>query len=238
MSNPPVIQRIAAILLVIFPMLLLAACDPMNKIEKESLGPGESAKWSDADNFDIISVTSYNYTDYDIYDVYLLPPDKNSLDYAADGTGARATRRDEKRWRGGGLGGRAALAWDFQWATPKKLKVWWLRVADKKIFDAFGNSDAALKYDRYTDKNSMPGTAWCEGEITVTRPPIKDKISGIVLHFFADGHVDGDMNFRAEQSPPKIELSKRDEQPELTVRACLKEISNPFYGRKKPIAIN
>jgi hypothetical protein len=236
MSKLPAIQRIAAILLVAS-MLLLAACDPMSKIEKESLGPGESVKWSDTDNFDIISVTSYNYTDYDIYGVYLLPPDKNSLDYAAAGTGARATRRDAQQWDGGGLGGRASLAWDFRWTTPKKFKIWWMRVADKKSFDDYAR-DNSLRYDPYTNKNPMPGTVWCEGEITVTRPPIKDKISGIVLHFFANGHVDGDMNFRTEQSPPKVQLSKRDEQPKLTGRACLKEIPNPFYGRKKPIAIN
>ncbi|MDR2853476.1 MAG: DUF3304 domain-containing protein [Burkholderiaceae bacterium] len=230
MNNPPAIQRIAAILLVAS-MLLLAACDPMSKIEKESLGPGESAKWSDTDNFDIIGVGSYNYTDYDIYDVYLLPPDKNNLDYAADGIGARATRRDATRWSGG-RGGNAGLAWNFRWTTPKKFKVWWWRVVDANVFHA------SHGYDRYTDKNTEPGTAWCEGEITVTHPPIKDKWGGLILHFFPDGHVEGDMDFSTEQPPQKVELSKRDEQPRLMGQACLKEIPNPFYGRKKPIRIN
>jgi hypothetical protein len=41
-----------------------------------------------------------------------------------------------------------------------------------------------------------------------------------------------------EQQLAKVTLSKRDEQPKLTGRACLKEIQNPFYGRKKPIDIN
>jgi hypothetical protein len=230
MSKPPVIQRIASILLVAS-MLLLAACDPMSKIEKESLGPGESVKWSDTDNFDIIGVGSYNYTDYDIYGVYLLPPDKNSLDYAAYGIGASATRRDATYWSGGG-GGNAGLAWDFRWTTPKKFKVWWERVVDINAYRA------SRGYDEYTNKNTAPGIAWCEGEITITHPPIKDNWSGIILHFFADGHVEGDMDFGIKRPPAKVELSKRDEQPKLTGRACLKEIQNPFYGRKKPIDIN
>ncbi|MDR2853474.1 MAG: DUF3304 domain-containing protein [Burkholderiaceae bacterium] len=230
MSKLPAIQRIAAMLLVAS-MLLLAACDPMSKIEKESLGPGESAKWSDTDNFDIIGVGSYNYTDYDIYGVYLLSPDKNSLDYAAHGIGARATRRDAAEWRGL-PGGNAGLAWDFQWTTPKKFKVWWLRVIDMNAYRA------SRGYDPYTNKNSEPGTAWCEGEVTITHPPIKDKWSNIILHFFPNGHVDGDMYFSIESSIPKVELSKRDEQQKLIGRACLKEIQNPFYGRKKPISIN
>ncbi|MDR2853473.1 MAG: DUF3304 domain-containing protein [Burkholderiaceae bacterium] len=235
MNHSSAIRRIAAMLLVAS-MLLLAACDPMSKIEKESLGPGESAKWSDTDNFDIIGVGSYNYTDYDIYGVYLLPPDKNSLDYAAYGIGASATRRDATYWSGGG-GGNAGLAWDFRWTTPKKFKVWWERVADKNIFDAYARSDSP-GYDPYTNKNPGPGIAWCEGEITITRPPIKDRVSDLILHFFPDGHVEGDIIIGEDQQLAKVTLSKRDEQPKLTGHACLKEIQNPFYGRKKPIDIN
>nr|WP_249183571.1 DUF3304 domain-containing protein [Burkholderia ambifaria] len=209
-----------------------AACSKTTgDAEKNSLAPGEVNKWNDP-NYDIITVGSFNYTDYDIYGVYLLPPDRNSLDDAASADGARATPRSAKYWSGGG-GSRASLAWDFRWKTPKTFKVWWERVVDKRAMEA-----SSANYDPYTHRETQPGMAWCEGEITVTRPPVKDKSGGIVLHFFPDGRVEGDMDFGADGPDPKVALAKRDEQRKLTGRACVKEISNPFYGRKKPAQWN
>ncbi len=97
---------------------------------------------------------------------------------------------------------------------------------------------SSANYDPYTHRETQPGMAWCEGEITVTRPPVKDKSGGIVLHFFPDGRVEGDMDFDVDGPDPKVALSKRDAQRKLADRACLKEIPNPFYGRKKPAQWN
>ncbi|WP_236669389.1 DUF3304 domain-containing protein [Burkholderia gladioli] len=204
-------------------------CAPGN--QSESLGPRSEIQWNDP-NVDIVTAGSYNYTDYDIYGVYLLPPDTNSLDYAASADGARATPRSETAWSGG-PGSRASLAWNFRWKTPKRIKVWWERVVDKRLMDA-----SARNYDPYTQRQTQPGMAWCEGEITITRPPIKDKNSGLLLHFFPDGRVEGDMDLFVGTAPEKVDIAKRNDQPRLTDRPCLKEISNPFYGRKKPVQWN
>ncbi|WP_244126285.1 DUF3304 domain-containing protein [Burkholderia gladioli] len=199
--------------------------------KSESLGPRSDSQWNDP-NVDIVTAGSYNYTDYDIYGVYLLPPDKNSLDYAASADGARATPQSETAWSGG-PGSRASLAWDLRWKTPKTIKIWWERVVDKRLMDA-----SAKNYDPYTQQQTQPGMAWCEGEITITRPPIKDKNSGLLLHFFPDGRVEGDMDLFVGTIPTKVDIAKRNDQPKLTDRPCLKEISNPFYGRKKPVQWN
>lgn len=197
----------------------------------ESLGTGETAKWNDP-NYEIIKAGSYNYSDYDIYRVYLLPPNQGNLDDAASVDGARATPRTQNYWSGG-KGSRPSLAWDFRWKTPKKFKVWWERVVDKRAMEA-----SSPNYDEYTHRETQPGMAWCEGEITITRPPIKDKDGNVLLHFFPDGRVAGDMDFSLGRAPTKVELSRRDDQPKLTDRACVKEIPNPFYGRKKPAQWN
>ena len=218
-------------LLLVASIIGITACDRMSETERDGLGPGGYIKWNDP-NYEIITAGSYNYTDYDIYGVYLLPPDKSDLDFASSADGARATRRDEEHWQGG-LGGRASLAWDFRWTTPKKFKVWWFRVVDKALLESSNN-----KFDPYTSPGKEPGSAWCEGEITITKPPIKDKAGGLLLHFFPDGRVEGDMDFSKEVPPPKVELAKRDEQPKLEGRPCLKEIANPFYGKKKPVQQN
>ncbi|WP_257128009.1 hypothetical protein [Burkholderia sp. MSMB1835] len=76
--------------------------------------------------------------------------------------------------------------------------------------------------------------AWCEGEIAIARPPVTGKSGGIVLHFFPDGRVEGDMDCGVDGPDPKAALSKRDARRKLTDRACLKEIPSPFHGRKKP----
>jgi len=199
--------------------------------DSESLGPGTTAKWNDS-NYEVITAGSYNYTDYDIYRVYLLPPDRNNLDDAASVDGARATPHTHSSWSGG-KGSRASLAWDFRWKTPKRFKVWWERVVDKPAMEA-----TPADYDEYTHRETRPGMAWCEGEITVTRPPVKGKDGNVLLHFFPDGRVEGDMDFSLDRAPTKVKISQRDDQRKLTGRACLKEIPNPIYGRKKPAQWN
>ena len=128
------------------------------------------------------------------------------------------------------------MAWDWRWTTPKKFKVWWFRIVDEKAY-ATSNS----YYDKYVSKSSHPGAAWCEGEITIDRPPEKGASNSIILHFYPDGRVESEMdaydNLDHQRSIPRVDIAKRNEQPKLTGRACLKEIANPFYGRKEPVSI-
>lgn len=112
----------------------------------------------------------------------------------------------------------------------RKFKVWWERVVDKRALEA-----SSPDYDEYTHRETRPGMAWCEGEITITRSPVKGKSGGIVLHFFPDGHVEGDMNFQVDGPDPKVALSMRDEQRKLTGRACLKKFPiRSMAARSRP----
>lgn len=222
-------KRIGYAILGVLILVAAAAVGKWYMGECDDIGTCSIDKW-DNPNFKIMNVASYNYADYDIYGVYLLPPDKNSLDYAAVGRGNRATSREATQWNG--LGSSAGLAWDYRWRLPKRFKVWWLRVTDQAIFD-----DPNIKYDGYTMKHSMPGTAWCEGEVTVTRAPLKDLPSDLVLHFYPDGTVQGEIEH--DDGPlSRVPIVARDNLPRLAGKACVKEIPNPFFGRRRPISIN
>ncbi|RZI83378.1 MAG: DUF3304 domain-containing protein [Rubrivivax sp.] len=177
--------------------------------------------------FDVISTASYNYTTYDIYDVFVLPPDKNDLKFAAPGHGNWALRKDQKKWELNGGG--ASLAWDPKWTLPKKFKIWWLRVVDKAIFTSSGPA-----YDKYTTKEARAGSAWCEGEILVQHGPRRNRKSYLIVHFFPDGHIEGDVDYSGEVVS-RVDVTKRFELPVLRERACLKQIENPYFGKPKPI---
>jgi hypothetical protein len=227
--------------------LALSGC-VQNKAEREGYGPGETEKWQDP-NFKIIGVGSYNYTDYDIYGVYLLPPGKQDIDFAATGIGRRATRMGATRWDGG-AGGTANLAWDLRWTSPKKFKVWWERVVDMDLYRRSGSyrKDGGMHdpYDPYTTKQTRPGLAWCEYELEVKEkfgepfgPPYPQRYRDeMILYFLPDGTVQGHLEFAVDSEIQRVDIAKRDELPKLKDRPCLKEVANPFYGKKRPISIN
>jgi hypothetical protein len=84
-------------------------------------------------------------------------------------------------------------------------------------------------YDQYTSKATRPGLAWCEGFIILTHPPSRIEEAYIALHFFPDGRVESDIN-----GEPKVDIAKRHELPTLLNKVCIKQIPNPFYGKKNP----
>ena len=222
-------RRFFALLLTFVLISAMSACGR----DDESLEPFgyHDSKLSDS-RYNIIKIGTFNYTDYDIYGIEILPLDKDNLDYAAAGGWEKVTEPSATYWSGR-EGGSPGMAWDLRWTTPKKFKVWWIHVFDKNLLST------SKGYDEYTDKNTEPGTAWCEGEITIDRPPEKDASNSIILHFYPDGRVEGEMyvNTGGILPEPRVDIAKRNEQPKLTGRACLKEIANPFYGRKQPIGI-
>ena len=207
-------------------IVLISACR-QDRHESESIAPGEIEKWNDP-NLEIIGIGAYNYTDHDIYDVFILPPDKNDIAFAAAGSGGRTAPRNAEQWR---LNGAASpnLAWDYRWTTPKKFKVWWFRVVDMKRYAAVGRA-----YDRFTMKATMPGTAWCEGEIVIAHAPVRHHDDNMLLHFYPDGHVEGDV-VDIEGDASRVDFNKRNDLPRLEDRPCLKEVSNPYFGKKKQI---
>ncbi|WP_161974618.1 DUF3304 domain-containing protein [Piscinibacter terrae] len=200
-----------------------------DKTDEQSLAPGDVAKWNDP-NYAIVGIGTFNYTNDDLFDTFVLPVDKSDIKFAALASGNRATPRDEKEWWMHAPSS-PDLAWDYRWTTPKAFKVWWLRVFDRETY-----SRSAGTYDKYTMKESAPGTAWCEAEIQVQHVPRRDKKEDLVIHFFSDGHIEGDI-VPNEGVVPKVELRKRDEQAKLEGKACLKEVSNPYFGKPKPVGM-
>lgn len=196
------------------------------KADDDSLAPGDIRKWEDP-NYEIIPAGLINYTDYGIGPVYLLPPDKNDIDDGIFVDSVSATQPGAERWTGGS-NGRPTIAWDFRWRLPKKFKVWWFRIVDAKAAQS-----ALESYDKYTMRETRPGGAWCAGEIIVHAHPPKDKSSSLLLYFYPDGHVEGDIDLvlGIKEGPG---IDKRDALPRLEGQACLQEIPNPFYGKKKP----
>lgn len=187
------------------------------KKDTETLGITEYIDRRKNDRYKIMSIATYNYTDHDIYGVFILPEDKSDLDYATHGWGSPAAYDEQRDWEW--HANEDAIAWDYKWKTPKRFKIWWERMVDKELYKS-----STAPYDKYTSKATDPGLAWCEGFITVTRSPSRIEHAYVVLHFFPDGRVEGDIN-----GEPRVEVNRRHELPKLTDKACIKQIPNPFY---------
>lgn len=238
-------------LLLIFSICLglLAGCKSSDgeRIEKEGLAPGEVNKWSDP-NFEILAVGAYNYTEYDIYGSYLLPLDKNDLDYSAPTGSGRAMPRNATRWEHSGSS--PALAWDTRWTTPRRFKLWWHRITDLELYEKSGpypkGGGMFDPFDPYTTKQTRPGSAWCEGEVEIREqfgelfgePYPGRRRRQMILYFYPDGTVQGHLEFAADSEIMLVDIAKRDHLIKLKDRACLKEIANPFFGKKRPLRIN
>lgn len=220
----------------------------VNDADKESLGPDAIAKWRDP-NIKIIAVGAYNYTDYDIYGVFLLPPERDSIEYAARTTGRRATADSESQWDGG-PGSSPSLAWDLRWKTPKRFKVWWHRVTDAELYERSSpypkGGGMFDPYDIYASKETRPGSAWCEYEVEVKEtfgeffgaPFPQRRRDTLILYFYPDGTVQAHLEYGVEPDVSVVDIKKRHSLPVLKERPCIKEVSNPFFGHKRPTVMN
>jgi hypothetical protein len=209
----------------------------------ESFSTGDDSKWRDP-NFKIIPITTYNYTNHEIGRTYILPPKANDIENAAMIGGAEMTKPNATSWVQSG-GNSPDLAWDLRWKPPQRLKVWWLRVVDEKVL-----SKSSDQYDIYKNKETEKGTAWCEYEIEIKEPfnellgvmPYPNMRRNVmVLYFFPDGTVKGHMEFPSDAEVPigyRVDIKLRDQLPTIKDKACLKEIPNPLYGKRKPTTMN
>ena len=75
--------------------------------------------------------------------------------------------------------------------------------------------------------------------MTVDASPPPD-VHYLALHFYPDGHVEAEMSAESQFDAiqPRFTVVDREKLSMLKDRPCLKEISKPFYGLKKPIRIN
>lgn len=227
-------------------ILAVAGCTN-NSAEGDSVSPGEHKKWQSS-NFEILPIGAYNYTDYDIYGLYLMPVDKNSIMFAAEAGVREAQPRSAKHWEMGSSG--PALAWNRRWKSPHKFKIWWHRVFNKEMFRRSGpfpkGGDMFDPYDPYTTKETRPGSAWCEGEVEIKEqfgepygPPFPNLTrSELVLYFYPNGTVKGSLEFGGFEGIKLFDIIKRSELPVLKDRACIKEVPNPLFGKPKPRRIN
>jgi hypothetical protein len=230
------------LILAVTGICLLVGCTKL-----ESFSTGDDSKWRDP-NFKIITVGTYNYTDDAIFGVFILPVDKNDIDFAGQTSVGYPVRKDATSWEQNGSG--PALAWDLRWKPPQKFKIWWERVFDPAIYKKSSQypKDGGMfdPFDPYITKQTRPGSAWCEYEIEVKEqfgelfgPPYPyRKRNQMLLYFYPDGTVKGHLEFGADSDIPLEEITKRDQLPKLKDRACLKEVPNPFYGKRKPTTMN
>lgn len=203
-------------------LFCLTGCNS-HSANEDSLAPGEVAKWNDP-NFEIMVAGAYNYTGYDIYDVFILPPEKNDINDAASTSGGKAIQPTDDQWHLTGMG--PNFAWNYRWQVPKKFKIWWFQVIDQQASVASSKS-----YDKYTSKNTAPGGEWCQAEVEVRDAPKKGKSNDFVLHFFPDGHVEADI----APPEPRVAFKDRSTPPKLKGQTCLHAIQNPYFGKQKPV---
>jgi hypothetical protein len=230
--------------------LLLAVggiCILVGCAKEESFSTGDDSKWNDP-NFKIITVGTYNYTDDAIFGVFILPVDKNDIDFAGRTSAGNPVPKNATRWEQNGSG--PALAWDLRWRPPQKFKIWWKRVFDPALYEKSGqypkNGGMFDPFDPYITKQTRPGSVWCEYEIEVKEqfgelfgPPFPyRKRNEMVLYFYPDGTVKGHLEFGSDSDIPLEDITKRDQLPRLKDKACHKEIPNPFYGKRKPTTMN
>lgn len=203
-------------------------------------------------NFGVISVGTYNYTTNQILGVYILQQNKNDIDNAGSTSGRPATQFGAQKWSGSGGSG-ANLAWDKRWESPYKFKIWWEHVFDKDLDSKSGpypkGGGMFDPYDPYTTKQTRPGTAWCEYEVKIKetyKEPYGDPFPGrfrdkLNLYFYPDGTVQGHLLMGGEENDKDFkgeDIANRNQLSVLKGKPCIKEVSNPLYGKPKPITIN
>jgi hypothetical protein len=220
--------------------------------KEESFSTGDDSKWNDP-NFKIITVGTYNYTDDAIFGVFILPVDKNDIDFAGTTGVGYPVPKNATRWESSG-GNSPALAWDVRWKPPQKFKIWWERVFDPALYKKSSQypKDGGMfdPFDPYITKQTRPGSAWCEYEIEVKEkfnelhgvmPYPNMRRDKLMLYFFPDGTIKGHLEFPADAEVPfegRVDIALRDQLPRLKDKVCLKEIPNPFYGKRKPTIMN
>ena len=183
-----------------------------------------------SDRFALMSFAVFSYVDYDIYDSYILPAEGNPVGSMIPLPSVQASRSPQN-W--GGINSGGTFYWDRQWTPPKRFKILWLRVVDASKFGADPS------YDRYTRKETEPGAAWCETTVTIDQG-LPAEPNFFTLHFYPDGHVEGRLTGLREDDAlkPRFSFATRSSLPVLAGKACLKEVSNPFFGKKKPTPMN
>jgi hypothetical protein len=223
-------KRISFIVLLAFASLLVGCEKPEDKDRLMTMD--DSVVHRDTARYARLILSTRSYFDYDIYGVYLLPAEKNSLSDAMAAP-SLAPSQDPDKWGAAESGN--SFFWDRNWATPKRFKVWWFRVVNPELFHSEKNN----RYDPYTTKETWPGAAWCEAVITVDKPP-PIQPGHFILHFYPDGHVESYISALKEEDAERMRFTTADREklPVLNGKPCLKEIANPFFGMKKPILQN
>ncbi len=153
----------------------------------------------------------YNYTPYDyIYGISFTDVEK-------------PLRYDRSAGEG------CCFRWNIKQTKPVTLRVIWAVVFDRAKHDA-------ADYDPYTNKDSPPGTRWCEAIAPIQQPYPADP-GELILELFPDGTMKAHLSSVSEPLEASIPLSEEQirDLPRLPEgQYCLKEIPNPMYGLERP----
>lgn len=207
-------------LLVSVALTISTACKQESK--SDDLGGSAVDKISNS-AFEVVNVGIYNYTRNDIYAVYLLNPGSIDIDRSNPALGSLAAKDDVANWPGVAL---TTLAWDWRWHIPKHFNLVWLNVFDRQKFES------AKDYNQYRSRDTAPGSAWCQLDITIETSPEKGKGNLFLLHFFPDGHV---TTSRVDVFPlPVADFKNRADLPVLSGSPCVHTIPNPMFGKQEP----
>jgi hypothetical protein len=202
-------------------LALLSACDA-----KERDGPLR-ARLAEA----TFTTTSYNYTPYGLYSIAFKASGRPfNIDEAASG-GSVLLRDASLATLDTGdkipfTSGNCCIIWDRPLDQPLRVKVVWNVVIDPDYYD----NKSSVDYDERTSTESAPGTRWCEAVIDIA--PSKDaaRPDAVVLHFFKDGSVLGQLASAKSDGP----LSAREVAAHAASlpegQFCKQEIRNPLYG--------
>lgn len=178
-----------------------------------------------------LSISTYNYTSYEIYAPRIMPTNERDIQNSASADSVffntSGLKKIDNNVSVSFSTGGCCFLWEKN-ANHQKMRVVWSVVYDHVKF--YGNESKA--YDDRKSKKPQPGSAWCEGEVAVMQP-YPEKGDKFYIHFLPDGTLAAHVSKYADlvtNGPLSLEYIKQHLSPLPDGKYCLHEISNPWYG--------
>jgi len=177
------------------------------------------------------TTTSYNYTEFDIYNISYkdasVPFD--ILDSVDGGSiffrnSNKFTLDNGERVTGGGE--TCCLIWSKPTDKPLRIRVVWSVIYDLESFDGKLND----RRDKRSFKSRGRGSAWCEAIIDVV--PARENVQAdkVIFHFLPDGEVYAQLGTLQTEKPLPSAFLAKHRAPLSEGQFCRTEINNPFYN--------
>lgn len=176
------------------------------------------------------TATSYNYTQYGLFNVrFKLATSAFKADEAASGgtvfPGTADTVVLDDGRKINFSAGNCCFVWDQALNKPVSMRVVWSVVSD---FDLF-NGESSKDYDERASKASQPGSRWCQALVEIPAYAGTQRPDTLYFHFLPDGTVRAE--FGTSSVPPLSSKVLRQHGTDLPrPQLCKQEIENPWYG--------